>query len=98
MGARRVSLGAVIGALALAATLAFPGAAGAAETVIGFDNLAVGEEVTTQYEKEGLTLGAAPAALAPAPEDCGAPVVQGDPIEEPPSQPNYAVLVKCANG
>jgi PKD repeat protein len=77
----------------LVATLALPARA-AGETTIGFDNLAVGTLVTSQYEAQGLKLGKAGEFGQPAPEpgDCGAPAIEEG---EAVSPPRYTLLKSC---
>jgi PKD repeat protein len=109
MSGRPIAGSRLRGALALAGTLALIGAvqpapaASAAETVVGFDHfpgggaVPVGTVVTNQWEAEGLKLGKAEAfgQGSPGAGDCGAPTVQGDAVNEPPSTPNYAILANC---
>ncbi len=93
--------------------LAFPAAAllllaitpqvarAASQTTIGFDDLAAGTLVTSQYKAQGLELGSASSfgQSSPGVGDCGSPSVQA---EAPAtgftaaSPPNYAVLPFCA--
>ena len=75
-------------------------AAGAAratsDTVIGFDDLAPGTAVSTQYQAQGLKLGAASAFGLPAPgnSNCGSPTVASGTVPAV-SPPNYAQLATC---
>ena len=82
---------------ALTFLLATASAAEAAETVVNFDTLPAGELVTNQYHAQGLEFGLSSAfgQTSPGVGDCGAPSVQGDAVNEPPSPPNYAVLARC---
>jgi PKD domain len=79
------------------AALLLASAAQAAETVIGFDDLAPETLVTNQYEAQGLELGLSKTLGGPAGEngDCGAPTVTEGGVLAPPSPPNYATLGKC---
>ena len=86
---------AIVSVLAIAVGAA---PAQAAETTIGFDELAVGTPVTNQYEAQGLKLGKAGEFGQPAPEpgDCGSPAVEeGATPSDAFSPPRYALLVKC---
>ncbi|HXD54014.1 MAG TPA: PKD domain-containing protein [Solirubrobacteraceae bacterium] len=86
---------ALTGALAASAPVA-----AATETVVGFDGLAAGTTVTTQFESVGLRLGKADelGAVGGA-GDCGAPTVQAasGATPTPPSAPNYAQLPTCTD-
>ena len=87
--------------LALTLALASASAASAAETVIGFDNLAVGTLVTNQYEAQGLKLGFSGefAGFTTKLEkgDCGPPSVGSGQVPAA-SEPNYATLAVCEGG
>jgi PKD repeat protein len=71
-----------------------------AETVIGFDNLSAGVQVTSQYEAQGLKLGKAGDFEQVSPKDgngdCGPPTVQESAVEAA-SPPRYAVLPECTS-
>ncbi|MGA2454438.1 MAG: PKD domain-containing protein [Solirubrobacteraceae bacterium] len=73
--------------------------AAASETVVGFDNLAVGEVVKDQYEALGLKLGLASelGLKSSVTGDCGAPTVEEDAFGtlHLPSPPRYAKLPDC---
>jgi PKD repeat protein len=78
-------------------------AAASAETVVNFDEIEVGKQVTNQYEAQGLKLGFAQEVgeSSPTVGDCGSPTVR-DESEflgfEAASKPKYAMLAQCEVG
>jgi PKD repeat protein len=77
-------------------------AAASAETVVNFDEIEVGKQVTNQYEAQGLKLGFAKelGGSSPAAGDCGAPTVREETEfgVEAASRPKYALLPECGPG
>lgn len=102
-GPRRVAIAL---ALALGVAAGTASAAGAAETIIGFDHfpggaaVPAGTVVTNQWEAEGLKLGTAKEFGQPSPPgDCGSPTVVAETaLVHATSPPNYALLPKCPVG
>ncbi len=71
-----------------------------AETVVNFDELSAGVQVTSQYEAQGLRLGSAAEFAQKSPNehkgDCGAPTARKEePGVEAASPPNDAALPMC---
>jgi PKD repeat protein len=96
-----------VGLLVCVATvlaLVTAGGAFAAETIVSFDTLTAGVEVTNQYEAEGLKLGFAGEFGQSSPErekqgNCGPPTAESEAKSgvAAASSPNYAILPECVS-
>ncbi len=91
---RRVAAALLVVLPALALLLASDAVA-ASETTIGFDGLAAGTVVTSQYAADGITFGrASDYGLTLGNSDCGPPQVTADPTGSR-SAPNVATAPRC---
>ncbi len=91
-------LTALLGAV-LAFALGVPACAGAANTLVGFDDLSAGTLVTSQYQAQGLLFGTAAgfSQTSPGAGDCGSPTITEETAVTPARSPKrFALLARCA--